>query len=93
MALISLYNNPLYGNLILSWKIIYRIDAVVKGITFAFLFFFLLVLFDNFRIKNHETNLLFFLHKAIFGSLFGILLIFEGLFRVELNIVDAKYVE
>lgn len=77
----------------MKWSITYLIDSVLRGVTIAFVVFFLLVIFDSFRFKNRETKIGFFIPKVFIAFILGTLIIFEGMLRVILNFCDTKTVD
>jgi hypothetical protein len=94
LLLISMfYNNPLYGNIYVCWTTSYIIDAFAQGIFVSFLLFYFITLLDYQRFKNRETNKRFFIPKVLIFLFLGILMIFEGLIRVFLNINNTNSIE
>lgn len=90
LLVVALYNNPLYGTKFADWSTSYIFDAIFKGIAVSYSIFFLLILFDNFRFKNRETTIWFFVPKIVITFFLGIIIIAEGLLRLFIYLGDLS---
>jgi hypothetical protein len=77
LFIVALYNNPLYVIKQVRWPANDIIDAFLKGLIIGFTLFFIFALFDNLRLKNHESNFCFYFPKVLLASCLGVFNTFE----------------
>lgn len=90
LIIVSLYVFPFYEFIFLNYPLFYLLDAFFTGLAISFSIFFILILFDRFRVQNQETNFCF-LYPKIAISLINFAFIFsKGLFNVLTNFTELR---
>ena len=90
LLMLILYNNPLQVLHFYSPSIVLAIfDRLVYALYHAYLYFFILVLFDSLRYKNRKTDTCFFIPKVILCITLFILYAAHGIYD-ELHMYDEE---
>jgi hypothetical protein len=91
LLVVTLYNNPLYGSQFVSWTANFVLDSFSRGLAISFSIFFLLTLFDSFRVKNINSSPYFYSPKIILSAFLGFFLTFEHFLLIYVDDDDSEF--